>query len=56
MVEHKMYCTLAAELSKDWDKVRVATRLGACSYEITRFAASALLRGGREIKGNNDAS
>ena len=21
MVEHKMYCTLAAELSKDWSKV-----------------------------------
>ena len=22
MVEHKMYCTLAAELSKDWSKFR----------------------------------
>ena len=23
MLEHKMYCTLAAELSKDWSKVHM---------------------------------
>ena len=29
MVEHKMYCTLAAKLSKDWSKMKIPKCFGA---------------------------
>ena len=32
MVEHKMYCTLAAELSKDWSKLIKCFNLFVCNF------------------------